>query len=166
MKHQTRLNRLYSGFLALATLAGVSLGTANLYGQSATATVLGVVTDGAGAVVPEAAIQVRNLGTGYVQNSTSDNQGRYTAANLGIGDYEIQASKTGFSTALRRGVTLTVGSQNVVDFSLKFPVAGRFSGRFDAKNLLDAQYRIKQGSVTRETYFSGRAFSMGFTYQP
>ena len=119
MKHQTRLNRLYSGFLALATLAGVSLGTANLYGQSATATVLGVVTDGAGAVVPEAAIQVRNLGTGYVQNSTSDNQGRYTAANLGIGDYEIQASKTGFSTALRRGVTLTVGSQNVVDFSLQ-----------------------------------------------
>ena len=57
-------------------------------------------------------------------------------------------------------------ARNVVDFSLKFPVAGRFSGRVDAKNLLDAQYRIKQGPVTRETYFSGRTFSMGFTYQP
>ena len=57
-------------------------------------------------------------------------------------------------------------ARNVVDFSLKFPVAGRFSGRVDAKNLLDAQYRIRQGPVTRETYFSGRTFSMGFTYQP
>lgn len=57
-------------------------------------------------------------------------------------------------------------ARNVVDFSLRFPVAGNFSGRFDAKNLLDAQYRIKQGPVTRETYFAGRSISLGFTFQP
>lgn len=57
-------------------------------------------------------------------------------------------------------------ARNVVDFSLRFPVAGRFSGRVDAKNLLDAQYRITQGPVTRETFFAGRTFSLGFSYQP
>lgn len=57
-------------------------------------------------------------------------------------------------------------ARNVVDFSLRFPVAGSFSGRFDAKNLLDAQYRILQGPVTRESYYVGRTLSLGFNWQP
>ena len=39
-------------------------------------------------------------------------------ADLLVGDYEVQASKAGFATLLHRGITLIVGSQNVVDFSL------------------------------------------------
>lgn len=57
-------------------------------------------------------------------------------------------------------------TRNTVDFSLRFPVAGNFSGRFDAKNLLDAQYRITQGPVTRESYFTGRTIALGFNWQP
>ncbi|MDZ7632336.1 MAG: TonB-dependent receptor [Gemmatimonadaceae bacterium] len=57
-------------------------------------------------------------------------------------------------------------ARNVVDFSLRFPVAGSFSGRFDAKNLLDAQYRILQGPVTRESYYVGRTVSLGLNWQP
>ena len=34
--------------------------------------------------------------------------------------------------------------------SLRLPVAGAFSARIDAKNLLDAPYRTTQGTVTRE----------------
>jgi hypothetical protein len=40
------------------------------------------------------------------------------------------------------------------------------SGRFDARNLLDAEYRIEQGPVTRESYFVGRTFSVGLNWQP
>ena len=57
-------------------------------------------------------------------------------------------------------------ARNVVDFSLRFPVAGSITGRFDAKNLLDAQYRILQGPVTRESYTIGRTISLGFNWQP
>ncbi len=57
-------------------------------------------------------------------------------------------------------------ARNVVDFSLRFPVGAGFSGRFDAKNLLDAQYRIEQGPVTRESYYTGRTFAVGFNWQP
>ena len=57
-------------------------------------------------------------------------------------------------------------ARNVVDFSLRFPIAGNFTGRFDAKNLLDAQFRIRQGPVTRESYFLGRTIALGFGWQP
>ena len=56
--------------------------------------------------------------------------------------------------------------RQVVDFSLRFPIIGALAGRFDARNLLDAQYRIEQGPVTRESYYTGRIFSLGFNWQP
>src|SRR5207244_8475733 len=89
-----------------------------LNAQGATATILGTVTDMSGAGVPEAAIQVKNVGTGITQSTASDTVGRFSVPDLGIGEYEVQASKTGFSVVIRKGITLTVGSQAVVDFSL------------------------------------------------
>jgi hypothetical protein len=86
--------------------------------QSATATILGTVTDASGAAIRNATVQVKNVGTGITQATASDAQGRFSAPDLGVGDYEAQASKMGFSTVLRKGITLTVGAQSVVDFSL------------------------------------------------
>jgi len=56
-------------------------------------------------------------------------------------------------------------SRNVVDLSLRFPVAGSLSGRVDARNLLDARYRFMQGNLEREGYNSGRTFSVGFSWR-
>jgi outer membrane receptor protein involved in Fe transport len=94
------------------------LGPARLYAQAATATILGTVTDASGAAVLEASVHVRNVGTSVMQSTVTDGQGRYNAPDLGVGEYEVQASKTGFSTVVHRGITLTVGAQVVVDFSL------------------------------------------------
>jgi len=58
------------------------------------------------------------VGTGATQIVTADAQGRFRAPDLIVGEYEVQASKVGFSTLVHKGITLTVGSQNVVDFSL------------------------------------------------
>jgi hypothetical protein len=111
-------------FLVLLGLVAVlfifcGIGVTRLAAQGATATILGSVTDASGAVVPGAAIQVKNLGTGQTQSAQSDAQGRYSVLELGVGEYEAQASKEGFGTLVRRGITLTVGSQSVVDFSLR-----------------------------------------------
>jgi hypothetical protein len=100
-----------------AVIAGVG-GMVRLSAQGTTATILGTVTDATGAAVPDAAVQVKNVGTGQTQSIQSDAQGRYRVADLIVGDYEVQAAKAGFSTALHKGITLTVGSQNVVDFAL------------------------------------------------
>jgi carboxypeptidase family protein len=86
--------------------------------QGTTATIQGTVTDSTGASIPDATVQVKNVGTGLTQSTKSDAAGRFNAPNLGVGNYEVQASKDGFSTVVRKGITLTVGSQSVVDFSL------------------------------------------------
>src|SRR5262249_2959164 len=85
---------------------------------TASASVSGNVTDSSGAVIPNASVQVKNVGTGQVQQAPADVQGRYTIADLPIGNYEAQASAQGFQTLVRRGITLTVGAQAVVDSSL------------------------------------------------
>jgi outer membrane receptor protein involved in Fe transport len=56
--------------------------------------------------------------------------------------------------------------RSVVDLSLRFPVVGPFSGRFDAKNLLDEPYESIQGTVTREYWKSGRTFQFGMIWKP
>src|SRR5437867_13258498 len=103
--------------MLLALLAGWS-GVLNAQGAG-NASVLGTVMDSAGAVVPGASVQVKNIATGRVQEVPTDEQGRYTIADLPIGEYEAQASLAGFQTTVRRGITLTVGAQAVVDFSLQ-----------------------------------------------
>src|SRR5438094_870100 len=82
------------------------------------ASILGTVMDSAGAVVPGASVQVKNIATGRVQEVPTDEQGRYTIADLPIGEYEAQASLAGFQTTVRRGIALTVGARAIVDFSL------------------------------------------------
>lgn len=57
-------------------------------------------------------------------------------------------------------------ARNVVDFSLRFPVAGALSGRFDARNLLDEPFESVQGTVTREYWKSGRTFQFGMIWKP
>src|SRR5439155_1298054 len=93
-----------------------------LEGQAVTATILGTVYDASGAAIPGAGILVKNEGTGITQTAASDEQGRYRVPDLGIGEYEVQASKAGFQTVIRKNITLSVGGQPVVDFSLPIGV--------------------------------------------
>lgn len=109
------------GFELLVAMAILGLGAVcvgRLAAQGATATILGTVTDASGAAVPEAGVEARNTGTGVAQSVVADGQGRFRVPDLPVGDYEVQASKAGFSTVVHRGITLTVGGQTVVDFAL------------------------------------------------
>ncbi len=102
--------------LAMLMLAGIGL--PRLDAQGATAAIQGTVTDMSGAAIPEASVQVRNVGTGTSQSTVSDAQGRFNVPDLVVGGYEVQASKAGFATLVHKGITLTVGAQSVVDFAL------------------------------------------------
>ncbi len=83
-----------------------------LYGQSNTAIISGTVTDASGAVVAGAKVDVKNVGTQITQSTTSNAQGRYRVPELLIGDYEVQVTQTGFQTVVRKGITVTVGSES------------------------------------------------------
>jgi len=108
-----------SGWLAIVAACLLSIVCANrLRAQVSTATIVGTVTDSSGAAIVGAMVQVKNAGTGITQRVATDGQGRYRVANLDIGNYELQVSNAGFQTVVRGGITLTVGSEPVVDFSL------------------------------------------------
>src|SRR5215471_16814792 len=100
------------------------LAASHVHAQGATATISGTVLDPTGAAIPGASITVKNLGTAFTQTVVSDDQGRYLAPDLPIGEYEVQGSLAGFQTMVRRGITLTVGSRPVVDLQLPIGQTG------------------------------------------
>ncbi|MFN8665663.1 MAG: TonB-dependent receptor [Gemmatimonadaceae bacterium] len=57
-------------------------------------------------------------------------------------------------------------ARNVLDLSLRFPIVGSLSGKFDARNLLDAPYQTVQGTVVREYWRTGRTIQLGFQFRP
>ena len=56
--------------------------------------------------------------------------------------------------------------RQVLDLSLRIPVSGSISARFDGRNLFDSETVLKQGDVVRESYRTGRVFSAGLTWRP
>jgi hypothetical protein len=102
------------GFLLLV----FALGLNQVRAQVAAASISGVATDSTGAALAGAKIQATNTATGVSQSTVTDAQGRFTISQLSVGTYTVQASQTGFQTVVRAGVTLSVGSNSVVDFSL------------------------------------------------
>src|SRR5579864_2890435 len=114
----SKSSRRTTAWVLGAGLLAATIGVARLHAQGATATIQGIVTDSSGAAVPDASVQSRNVGTGSVQSTVTNAVGRYNLADLGVGEYEVQAAKMGFSTVVHKSVTLTVGGQSVVDFSL------------------------------------------------
>jgi hypothetical protein len=89
-----------------------------LFGQAASGTVNGTVTDNTGAVVPEASIIVSNEGTGFTRTVTTNVNGQYVAEFFPIGNLQITARKSGFTTLERRGVVLTAADILTVDLQL------------------------------------------------
>lgn len=56
--------------------------------------------------------------------------------------------------------------RHVVDAALRIPVARAIAVKLDARNLLDAPFRITQGTLVRHAYRSGRTLSVGLRWSP
>jgi hypothetical protein len=89
--------------------------------QVVTSNLQGVVTDSSGAVVPEVSITATALDTGLRRTATSNAEGFYRFNLLPRGQYEVKASKAGFSPSALQ-LTLTVGGTATANLVLK--VAG------------------------------------------
>lgn len=87
--------------------------------QAVTGNISGTVTDASGAVIAGAQVVVTNTATGTSTTLTSNDEGRYNAPDLVVGPYEVKASKEGFQTVLQKNVSLSVGSQLVVNLTLQ-----------------------------------------------
>ncbi len=95
------------------------VGTVVALAQSPTATILGVVKDSSGAVVPEANVTARNVDTGQTRAVVTAGDGSYRLPALPVGNYEVRVEHAGFQSSLLGGLTLSVGQEAVVNFALE-----------------------------------------------
>lgn len=86
--------------------------------QTVNGTILGVVRDQQGAVVPNATVSARNVNTGAVRTASTNESGTYRISSVPAGPYEVTTSARAFETLVRKGIVVTVGGDISVDFSL------------------------------------------------
>lgn len=105
--------------LALGVLGAILLFHSCAIAQTATGSISGMVQDETGAVVPGAQVTVTNVEKGISSSLATDASGRYHVPNLIPGHYEIQTQVSGFETAVRKGIQVTVGSNLEINMTLK-----------------------------------------------
>jgi len=86
--------------------------------QFDTGTISGSITDSSGAVIPHAAVTVRNTDTSFSKSLQSDNGGNYTASALPFGNYVVSATASNFAEATSQPFVLNVGSTVHVNLTM------------------------------------------------
>src|SRR5437867_5629619 len=91
---------------------------APLAAQFTTASLAGTVLDSSGAAIPEAAVSVRNLETGFKQATASNSTGGFLFPRLPVGAYELKVEKEGFGAHVQSGIVLTVDRAGNISVAL------------------------------------------------
>src|ERR1044072_5642658 len=108
------------------------------YGQGATATLSGVVTDQTGAVIPGAGIAVISIAQGFQRTSATNDEGIFVVPLLPPGNYNVKAEHEGFNPPEFRDVILNVNDQRTIKISLKVgSVANQSVDVLDSPTLID-----------------------------
>jgi hypothetical protein len=92
-------------------VAVLPLAAVALYARvSVTSTLSGTVTDTWGALVPGAAVTVRNSQTGARYNGTTEANGTFSVPSLGTGQYSVTVKAQGFKEAQVSNISLDAGA--------------------------------------------------------
>jgi len=105
--------------IPLTILSAFILSPFAIQAQTQTASLSGIVTDSTGAVVPGAAVTIRNVDTGVARTAESNAAGYYVFTNLIPGRYRVSVVKEGFQAANTEVVTLDVGDAADLPIQLK-----------------------------------------------
>jgi hypothetical protein len=79
----------------------------------------GLVSDPSGGTVVGATVTIRNRETGAERSVSTDDTGRYNAASLAVGTYDLKVEKPGFRSTSLSNVTLVVGQREAISFTLQ-----------------------------------------------
>ncbi len=87
--------------------------------QTSYGSVVGTVTDTAGAVIAGAHVQLTNKGTNAEQAAVTGTAGTYTFINLNPGAYSITVTNQGFKSATNSQVAVSIGGATRADLTLQ-----------------------------------------------
>lgn len=84
--------------------------------QSVSSSIQGTVVDPSGAAVPDANVELTNMATGVKFQTQTNAAGNYFFPSVALGDYSLEASKSGFATYKLSDFNVVVGqhaTQNI-----------------------------------------------------
>lgn len=133
------------------------------FAQFDSATLLGTVRDSNEAVVPNAAVTLKNTETGSVVTATTDAEGNYQFLNVKIGSYEVSAEAAGFSKVIVENISAEVNARQRVDVTLTAGAVSATVNVSDTPELLETASSERGQVIRREQIvnlpLNGRAYA-------
>ncbi len=131
--------------------SGLLFSALGLFAQSDRGTITGTIADPAGAVVPNASIEARNVDTGALYPVVSTGTGNYTIAQLPYGTYELTVTVAGFKKFIRPGLLVQAAQTIRVDANLAVGNATEAITVTEAAPLLKTESGELSNTVSTET---------------
>jgi len=143
-------NKVFFRLMAVLLMLLSIIGTVNAQSESGNAALEGTVRDSVGALVPGAAVSVRNMDTGLERNVLSNSNGIFNAPVLPVGRYTVSVKASGFAES-RREVILTVGETTRLEINLQPFGASEEVVVLSEGELIDAESPSASSSITQKS---------------
>jgi len=105
--------------LSIVSIAALIFLAIPAVAQMPTATILGVAKDASGGVLPNVTVTITNVDTALTRTVKTTDDGEYRVPELPVGRYEVKAEHAGFKTVSRKGITLEVTQQAVINLDFE-----------------------------------------------
>ena len=92
---------------------------ADAHAQTSSGSIVGLVTDPSGAIIPDATVVLKNTATNASQTAVTGAAGNYSFVNLNPSVYDITVTKKDFESLTQSGINLQVGAVVRLDVTLK-----------------------------------------------
>ncbi|HEV8169738.1 MAG TPA: carboxypeptidase-like regulatory domain-containing protein, partial [Pyrinomonadaceae bacterium] len=112
----------------------------------------GKIVDPNGAVVPGSKVEIKNVETGIVSNTTTSEDGTYSFALLPPGKYQLTVTKENFNTAVRDGIQVRVADRLTLDVQLEIGVTAMVT-------TVASGLTLDTGTVNTGTVVTGKQIS-------
>src|SRR5437870_1949744 len=137
------------------------------FAQTATGTIVGVVKDTSGALIPGVSIAVKHTDTGQTRTAISSDSGSYNVPLLPVGAYELTTTMPGFKQQVRIGINLVIGQQAVIDLTLEVGAAAEQITVSEEAPLVAATTSSTSGLISEQAIkdlpLNGRSFDQLLT---
>jgi Carboxypeptidase regulatory-like domain/TonB-dependent Receptor Plug Domain/TonB dependent receptor len=160
----------FGGAIALFLIFGI-LSSFPVHAQVAGGTFSGTITDPSDKTIPQAQVSITNVATGITTTVMTNSDGFFSAPNLLPGEYEITVTAKGFNTETRKGISLTVGAQQVFNLTLHVGSAAKtvveVTTEAPAVQLASSEISaVVNATTVRELPLNGRSWTDLAALQP
>ena len=103
----------------IGTVAALLIASVAVLGQAGSSTLAGVIVDEQGGALPGATVTATSTATGVTRSTVTDASGAYQLLALRPGPYDVKVELSGFRTAIRQQVQLSVDSSSKLNLTLQ-----------------------------------------------